>query len=458
MYQPANIPLVNKTMPSNLTSLIICLFYVLNIFYLFYRTFTTENHSLFLVSDRSGLLFVANLPLLYLLSAKNCPIRFLTGYSYEHTNIFHRRLGELLALLAIFHGIGMFFVYVPNLIERGETLMSFLTHIIVWTGISALLCYEILSLTSLASFRQRCYELFLALHILLQAGGLAFLYFHLPGTRPYVLASLAILLIDRLFHRALLTRHTLKADLTILPDGATLLLSTSWPFPPSRFRSLSHDIKKGWAPTDHVFISIPALAHKHILQSHPFTIASAAPSPTNSHAWLDLLIRARKGFTADLLQYAKRHPRVAVAVDGPYGSDHARSTLRRARLAVCVAGGSGIAVTFPLAWWLAHLDTEDRPRVVLVWVVRDARHLEWLGEGRMEDLRAKGVDVVVPPATMEGGRPDMCALLAEAVGKEEGVRVVVSGPDEMNRDVRNWCAGRRGEGRDVGVAVEKFGW
>ncbi|KAK2073433.1 hypothetical protein P8C59_007718 [Phyllachora maydis] len=42
-------------------------------------------------ADRAALVFVANLPLLYLLSAKNQPVKFLTGRSYETLNLFHRR-------------------------------------------------------------------------------------------------------------------------------------------------------------------------------------------------------------------------------------------------------------------------------------------------------------------------------------------------------------------------------
>jgi hypothetical protein len=43
-------------------------------------------------------------------------------------------------------------------------------------------------------------------------------------------------------------------------------------------------------------------------------------------------------------------------------------------------------------------------------------------------------------------------------GGQSRVGVMVSGPDGMNRAARNCCAQMLGEGREIEVAVEKFGW
>ena len=42
--------------------------------------------------------------------------------------------------------------------------------------------------------------------------------------------------------------------------------------------------------------------------------------------------------------------------------------------------------------------------------------------------------------------------------KGKKIRVVASGPDSMGRLVRNTFAGLVRDGRDVDVAIEKFGW
>jgi hypothetical protein len=106
IYQPRPIPLVNKVLLSNTYTVIIIGFIVLNIFYTsFHIKFAI--FELFVFADRRSLVFAANLPLLYLLTAKTQPLRVLTGYSYESLNIIRRRLGELLCLEALLHFVGM---------------------------------------------------------------------------------------------------------------------------------------------------------------------------------------------------------------------------------------------------------------------------------------------------------------------------------------------------------------
>jgi hypothetical protein len=201
IYQPRPIPYVNKVLPSNGSSLFIISFLSLNLFYAIYHiTWTGFEGSVW--ADRAGLVFVANLPLLYVLGAKNQPLKVLTGVSYESLNIIHRRLGEMLCLLAVVHLVGMFcmwwFILEPI---AGWSLSKFLLDWVIAIGLGAFLAYELLYATSLASFRQRWYEIFLGLHIVLQAAALVLLYLHHPGTRTYVGCALAIFLADRLIYR-----------------------------------------------------------------------------------------------------------------------------------------------------------------------------------------------------------------------------------------------------------------
>lgn len=464
MYQPANIPVVHKVLPSNATSLSTLLFMGLNIFYLFYRVPLTVPTT-FVFADRTSLLFVANLPLLYLFAAKNQPIVFLTGYSYESLNIIHRRLGELMCLLALIHSAGMVVVWYTLLYPRVD-VWHFLAIKTIWLGLLAFISYEALYLTALGSFRQRFYELFLGIHIVLQAAALILLWFHHNGSRPYVGIALGIFLIDRLIFRLGLKTRSVKADLTILEDGETVLLSSNWQIDaqPQWRKALALHIKSGWKPTEHVFLSVAALAKKHYIQAHPFTIASAAPASPSEHAWLNFVIRAHDGFSRDLLHYAQSHRSATVRVDGPYGSPHALDMLHASEISIVVAGGSGIAVAFPLLWSLLFdADTSRRRQVCLIWVVHDAMHLEWIGQERLDELRERGLKIVIPPPTLKAGRPDVGQLVEDTIVECRGferhsVGVVVSGPDGMNRDCRNACAKLAGQGVDVHVSIEKFGW
>ena len=258
------------------------------------------------------------------------------------------------------------------------------------------------------------------------------------------------------------------ANVEVLEDGETVLLSADWDVSTiskgwvPRWRS-DQGIRYGWKAMDHVFITIPALGRSHALQTHPFTIASAAPASSAVdgpvHAWLSLLIRAHDGFTRSLLDLARTQSRLQVRLDGPYGSSASLEQLRANDVNVLIAGGSGIAVVFPAIWALAH---ENRgQRLHALWVVHSRSHHSWVPTERWDELRALGVDVSMPEPTGESGmRPDLETYVAEMCGDKRGQRVgvLVSGPDGMNGGVRNACAITVKHGADVRLLVEKFGW
>ncbi len=460
IYQPRPIPLVNKALPSNAYTIIIVGFIALNIFYTFFHiNFTVLE--LFVFADRCGLVFAANLPLLYLLAAKTQPLRFLTGHSYESLNIIHRRLGELLCLEALLHSVGMVMTWYTLLRPIGFTLTRFLLNKVIILGIACFISYETLYFTSLASFRQRWYELFLGLHVFLQATGLALLFFHHPNSRVYVGVALGIVLTDRLIYRIGIKSTHFPATAEIMEDGETVRISANVTLEPCNtlHRLLGRNISQGWQSADHVFVSVPSLGRGHVLQAHPFTIMSPAPQANDRDARLDLLIRAQEGFSADVLREAMERSSLAIRIDGPYGSHHARALLQACDLALLVAGGSGIAVAWPLVHFLL---IQNPPRkIILVWVVHRESHVSWVGWPALREAGSTGVRVLVPTATEVAGRPDLNALLRRLViedGTGKRTAVVGSGPDSMGRSVRNACAEMVQAGWSIGVAIEKFGW
>ncbi|POS69159.1 hypothetical protein DHEL01_v212446 [Diaporthe helianthi] len=449
-YQPRPLPLVNRTLPSNGTSIFIVIWLGINIFFHLYQVRLLDLKYFFCFADRAGFVFIVNLPLLYLLAAKNQPIKVLTGRSYEALNIFHRRVGEWMCFEAAVHFVSMviwrFAPIKPSWLDGEEGARAYFTHPLILLGIGAFVAYELLFFTSLGSFRQRWYEIFLASHVVLQIVALVFLYLHFHTARPYVLASLAIFLVDRVVWRLGLKTATITTDLTVLPDGETIMMSANWDRPAptqSWFSWPRHNITYGWKPTDHVFLTVPALGRQHALQAHPFTIASAAPvskgrpeidDGQSVHCWLNLLIRAQKGFTTDLLCYAHRHHRATVRLDGPYGSSHALEMLLAADHAILVAGGSGIAVTFPLVWALLMgegLDEDDhksvsalrgkktRQRVRMMWIVHSDEHRYWLPSSKLDELVAAGLDLIVPPSTAVAGRPDVVGTVERWISEAD---------------------------------------
>jgi ferredoxin-NADP reductase len=488
-------------MPSNGASIFVLSLLALNLLYLLLHS--TSNIGVF--ADRTGLLFAANLPWLYLLGAKNQPIKLLTGHSYENLNILHRRLGEWMCFLALLHAVGFLIAWYEVLRPLGLTFLYFITVPKILFGLGAWTAYESLYVTSLASFRTWWYEVFLGTHIFLQIAALVCLFLHFHFARPYIGVALGIFLVDRVVYRLLFKTRSFEADLTVLPDGETTLVSANWSIPPpsttvQRWTSKwLGNMKHGWHPSSHVFITIPSLSRAYRFQAHPMTIASAAPSsspnpasstavPGEYHAWFNLIIRAQSGFSRALLHHVHENPRAKFLLDGPYGSLHALEMLQSSDNAILIAGGSGIAVVYPMIWAMlerensssdstrsaddANADAERQEvernspaTITLIWIVQDASHLSWLDSSRLEELSSRGVNVITPPPTRKSGRPDVGKLLREAtaVHDDEDDRsaltgVVVSGPDGLNRSVRNLCAEMVKEGRDICVEVEKFGW
>ncbi|KAI3337228.1 hypothetical protein HD806DRAFT_31572 [Xylariaceae sp. AK1471] len=465
MYQPRPIPFINRALPSNGTSLFVAAYICLNVFiHLFKLPF--EPRYFFAFADRAGYVFIVNLPLLYLLAAKNQPLKLLTGRSYEALNIYHRRVGEWMCFEALIHFAGMLIwrlCLAPDWLAP-ESLWHYFTHPLILLGIGAFASYELLYFTSLASFRERWYELFLASHVFLQIAALSFLWLHFHTTRPYVFASLVIFILDRIIWRIGLKSATVTANIEVLEDGDTVLLSANWDVPQARrqkaFRFFRQSILHGWHPADHIFISVPSLGGSNALRAHPFTIASAAPRRGDmpAHAWLNILIRAHSGFTSELLKHAQLNPTVSVRIDGPYGSQDPLNMLRASKTAVLIAGGSGIAVVFPLLWDLAMVHPGKR-NIHLMWVIHSRSQRSWMPAGRLDELRQAGVRINIPEPTVEVGRPDITGYVAEVVASSKSdVGVVVSGPDGLNRSVRNACAQEIRSGVDIHLLVEKFGW
>lgn len=101
----------------------------------------------------------------------------------------------------------------------------------------------------------------------------------------------------------------------------------------------------------------------------------------------------------------------------------------------------------------------------MIWIIHKSAHLEWIDEKEREDLLSKGVEIIIPGATTEVGRPDLDGLMegvvrgpSKEIAKKQKIGVVVSGPDGLNRTVNNKCAELVREGRDLEVTIEKFGW
>ena len=508
MTQPEPIPALTAPMnllPSYGTQSTILLVFAVNLFFLFYRMPLTLT-MLFAFADRAGICFVVNLPILYLLAAKtNQPLQYLTGWSYEGLNLFHRRLGEWMIVLAALHGAGMMGAWYTLLRPLHYTLLMFLGSKVILLGIAAFVAYLAIYITGIGWVRRLYYETFLGLHIILQVAALIFLFFHLHITRPYVIASVTIWALDRIVARSCVSLQKVIATLEIASDQKTVLLFCDVQLMRAD-SSFKTNVTNGWAAGQHVFVTVPGIGWKHKLQAHPFTIASPAPPSTiRKGLWpLQLTIRAQDGFSLELLEYAKFHQHAEIYLDGPYGSVDVLEALRAADRVCLIAGGSGIAVTYPLSCALQVQDgenavlstriiynngcrqhplissseSEHAERYGQLWVRQDQRSDDWIKympkANSMKRVRHSTqlldgdtpaeenvVNLITSRYETRGGhRPDIKTELREWVksGSSGKIVIVVIGPDGLVRDVRNGAASLVRAGHDIDVHVEKFGW
>ena len=127
-------------------------------------------------------------------------------------------------LLALLHSVSMIGVWYTVLRPAGIMLFKFLLLRMVVLGIGAFFGYEMISLTSLESFRQKWDKFFPGLHVPIQATALILVWFHHHGSRPYVGVALAIFLIDRAVYRLSIKSATLLTSLEVKADKQTVVL------------------------------------------------------------------------------------------------------------------------------------------------------------------------------------------------------------------------------------------
>ncbi|KAK9354930.1 hypothetical protein V1523DRAFT_439044 [Lipomyces doorenjongii] len=383
------------------TMLIIASYLGLNILYTFIHGGASSTQ---IFANRIGLISIVNMPILFLLGSKTGLLVDWTGWSHEGYIILHKHVGRVVCITAIAH------VFAYCAVVPISTRVQINNEAIV--GLIATTCFGIILGTSLAPLRARLYEIFLYFHVWFIVLPLPFLFFHWVRTKPYVITCAVIFAWDR-FTRFKNVHHVIGISQNLSGDTVKLCMNTRTTF------SEIH-----WTTGQYVYISITSLAR---FQYHPFTIASPPGADT-----LDLIIRARKGFSRSLFNNEGEH---LVAVHGPYGNQHSFDGCRKV---VLVAGGAGVSYTYPEAIEIvrSHEAIGDiPPEIDFLWVVPDRSYASWADL----DNEKYGVNFKL------------------WVTKEQ-VAAAVCGPAPIVRETRNACSDLLWEQYNVDFHAESFGW
>ncbi|KAK6353923.1 hypothetical protein TWF730_008343 [Orbilia blumenaviensis] len=471
-----------RVIPHNSILIINQLFFWTSIFLSIYKIYypldmANDNSQLrfFLLADRWGMIFTMNQPLNFILAAKTSPIKYLTGWSYEEHLIVHRMVATTSHVASLIHFAGMYVVYRMFIARTGQSFMSVLSRPDILFGVVSFVAFWIFGFTSVDEFRAKSYEIFLATHISFATLAMIFLYLHHPAARIYVVWSFAIWGIDRLVYRAYNKRWSADGVVQVL-DESTLKVT---------IKNFGGSKKMKWEPAGHVFLTVPGWTR---LQAHPFTIFTAPVGYDLEGNNIDdanekemvLVIRRLKGFTDALYGMGDEQGRIKVVVDGPYGSEHARGSLKDCQKTLFIAGGSGIAVAWPLMCEIIRREMDKnkngkggkRRKIVLVWIVHHEHHLNWIEQDleKLEEVKRtmpREFEIEVRKFVtrgVNGRRPDLRKEVTRVVEDEDGVKVhgrtgvLVCGPDAMMREVRTIGRDLLWEGKDVEILAEKFGW
>ena len=355
---------------SNLVVVLVLCFYKLN---------TLDQWKWEDIGYRTGFIALSQLPLIFLLAAKDNVIGCLIGVGYEKLNWLHRWTARTLWLTVTVH-MGFWF---RSWARYDYIKVKMAGDPITRRGFAAWCILTFIVATSFAPVRRTNYEVFIITHIVTFAGFIGAVYIHVPSeVKAWVWVSIGLFFLDRLLRlrRVLYLNHfqwrsktaarlwSNQARLTRLPGNVT--------------RITIDKPAVSWKPGQHMFLSCHSIVP---LQSHPFTISSL---PCDGA--MEFLVQAREGGTKRFMKYASSHLPTAehglsslkhVGIEGPYGR---LRPLNQFDSVVLFAGGTGATFTVALmrdvvkSWCLK--DRHAGRRIRFVWVIKSREQLAWFND------------------------------------------------------------------------------
>ncbi|GMK58642.1 hypothetical protein CspeluHIS016_0600840 [Cutaneotrichosporon spelunceum] len=317
-------------------------------------------------SNPTGMVAVAQLPLIVGLVGRNSVLSTLTGVSYDHINYLHRTSGRVCFLGSLAHTYGWLF-------SRGLGKHAWTWR--VYTAIPAMAGLTVLTFFSFRAIRNRYHQLFRDAHIVAALMFLIMTYFHTPEYRIWVWPALLLWSLDRAagLARLLYVFVSSRGDTTAtveLLDTDVLRVSVPVPFK--------------WKAGTHGYLSIPSVSELP-WEQHPFTFANIPTAAPVSPAVF--VMRVHGGFTRQLRDaMVSTIAQFPANIEGPYGEPinvtHYDSLL-------CIAGGSG--VTLCLSYFLNAIqaDRGAPTSIRMAWNTRKLIHVRTIApllEAALESL------------------------------------------------------------------------
>ena len=453
------------------------------------------------VSDRTGIICFYNLPWLWMFAGRNNVFIWLTGWSFQTFNIFHRHIARLTTVQAIVHSIGY------SVIEANyDELASSWRENYFYMGGIATVAMSLLLIVSTMVFRQRSYEVFLLLHIGFFVLTLIGLFYHVAifegEYNPYLWPLVAIWGFDRAARlvrwiycnsKARSLSVTSTAIVTYDPDADLIRLvvnPNSDILKPSagqhyflyHFRQL-----RGWENHPFTLATYGASRAQSVVSEGNITkgtdvlgkelsssetssqLGSSHMMTTNSFTFL---IRPYSGWTRRLKSQCRSSESgstsVNVCIEGPYGH---RSPLHTFENVLFVVGGTGISGALPYLQEhieaLGPSDSKTATRNIrLIWATKQAQMLRSIADLELKDFMGRqDIEIQIhctsskslvrhndttkkstPPDTADlekyfiSGRPDIKQIVLDFTGSSQNfgrTAVLACGPAGLSDHARS---------------------
>ncbi|CBQ70226.1 related to FRE4-Ferric reductase [Sporisorium reilianum SRZ2] len=361
------------------------------------------------LADRTGVLGVAQLPLLVLMASKRTPVAIVSGLGMNNLILYHRWISRWFWAHITIHAGAYTAVYI-----RRDRLDELLEETYIRWGIAGLAMMFGLVFFSLRALRERSYEVFVMLHITMAFFAVLGTYLHIaliesPRFQLFkVLTEITAVLwtFDRLvrfanrmwlsFSSPRLSTSSKKPASALIKCASAQIRSYGKEYsrlrisvPSSKLRFADqHRMMGGIAGGDDIRVTIPRLQW---VGEHPFTVfAVGRQADDPAMGYIDLVIKTEAGLTRRLANHASKandvevagvqgdKSKVAVMIEGLFG---VKPDVQEATELVLVAGG--IAITFCWPLFVAAVKASATSRLTsckLIWIVRQQSTLAVLQE------------------------------------------------------------------------------
>ncbi|ETN03860.1 hypothetical protein PPTG_15185 [Phytophthora nicotianae INRA-310] len=283
-----------------------------------------------------GFVCVYNMAFLFLPATRNCVWMEFLNISYANGIKYHRWVGVVTVLTALFHCLGYYWSWIRQGEWKENALPCFDCAVgseeghdpwMNFFGEIALLAFLAIGLTSIPWVRRKMYNTFYNVHHLFLIGTI-FAVLHWNPVLAWIFPSVMLYTVSRAISSSNgFTPVAVREFTTLSHDVVKVVLSRS--------TTRAGDFKVG----QFVYLNVPTISK---LQWHAFTIAS---SPRTSPDTLTILLKSLGDWTEDLVNYSedckKNNVLPTIYMDGYYG---ASLEMYDEYSTVCLVGG-GIGVT-----------------------------------------------------------------------------------------------------------------